>query len=127
MFGFPGWIFSKRQRLVLLSSSLACLQLLQVEVASLVVAVRVFDTSGEVSCVNVTWGGLLAVVALGLDGWCLLQLLLFGWSVVGARAGEHGGQTGTQSMADGGTNGDTSSGGSHLCEHTRLLWSSGGW
>lgn len=104
-------------RLITTSSLLACLQLLQVVVANLHVAVVLLQTSSEGSGVNLARSTLLLLVALLLSS----QLLRLNWSSRGGRAAKHGSDTGTQGVTDGGTDSDTGSSRSHLAKQTWAL------
>lgn len=109
-----------RSSLVLTGSLLTCLQLLQVVVTDLHVAVVVAQTSGEVSSINVA--GSSTLLLLGLDGLLLDSLLLLLVNLLG-RGGttKHTSDTGTNGVTNGRTNSNTGSGGGHLCKHTWLL------
>lgn len=95
-------------------SSLASLQLLQVPVTDLHVAVVVVQALGEVSGVHLT----------GISSWLLLNALSLDWllHLIGAGASEHGGDSSTQSVTNGQTNSHTSGGQSHVGKETWLLW-----
>ena len=98
-------------------SVLASLQLLQVVVTNLHVAVVVFETLGEHSSVSVAGSGLHVLLLLRHGGH-----LLFNGLGRGQRATtEHTGDTGTQGVTDGRTDGDTSGGQRHLTEQTGTL------
>ena len=102
---------------VVSGSVLARLQLLQVVVAHLHVAVVVFETLGEHSRVGVASSGLHVLLLLRHGGH-----LLFNGLGRGQRATtEHTGDTGTQGVTDGRTDGDTSGGQRHLAEQTGTL------
>lgn len=115
-FAFVGIMLRACGSLVLTSSLLTSLQLLEVEVTDLHVTVVLSETSGEVSGVNVTSNTLLLSWGSGLFHWS--------W---GGGATEHRCDTSTNCVTDSRTDSDTGSGGSHVSEETWLLWLLGLW
>lgn len=108
---------TKRPKLVLTSSLLTSLQLLEVEVTDLHVTVVLRKTSSEVSGVNITGNTTLLLESLGLD---LSWSSVVNWGSWGGGATKHGGDTGTEGVTNSRTNSDTGSGGSHVSEETWL-------
>lgn len=107
---FTGW-------LVLTSSLLTSLQLLQVVVTHLHVATVLLQTSGERSGVNLTRSALFLV--------CLLLGHLLGLNWSSRRAAEHRRDACTQSVTNGGSNSHSGGCGGHLTKQTWTLLSLG--
>lgn len=115
------WIFYLGS--VVSGSVLTSLQLLQVVVTHLHVAVVVFETLGEHSRVVVTGSRLHVLLLLLSHG---SHLLFHGLSRRRRATTEHTGDTGTQGVTNGRTDGNTSGSQGHLTKQTGALRRSSG-
>lgn len=108
--------------LVTTGSLLACLQLLQVELANQHVAAVLLQASGERSGVSLTASALL------LERLLLLGRNLLLWRLSRCRrAAKHGADSSTESVANSGTNCNASRSGGHLPKQTWTLLGLGWW